>query len=55
MLPFVYDILPSRVVFGIGSLERLPEEMDRLGAARALVLSTPEQKALAADVPSIVP
>jgi len=50
MLPFVYDILPSRVVFGIGSLERLPEEMDRLGAARALVLSTPEQKALAADV-----
>ena len=49
-LSFVYDILPSRVVFGIGSLDRLPEEMDRLGAARALVLSTPEQKGLAADI-----
>ncbi len=50
MLPFVYDILPSRVVFGLDSLERLPEELDRLGATRALILATPEQKALATDI-----
>src|SRR5262249_59322072 len=31
-------------ICGIGSLERLPEEIGRLGAARALVLSTPEQR-----------
>src|SRR5579859_7576598 len=44
MQSFVYDILPSRVVFGIGSLDKLPEEIDRLGAHRALALSTPEQR-----------
>ena len=32
-----------RVVFGAGSLEQLPAEIERLGAQRALVLSTPEQ------------
>ena len=50
MLNFVYDILPSRVIFGVGSLDRLPEEIDRLGAKRALVLSTPEQREQAADL-----
>jgi maleylacetate reductase len=44
MLSFVYDILPSRVIFGLGSLDKLPEEIERLGATRALVLSTPEQQ-----------
>jgi maleylacetate reductase len=41
---FVYNGLPSRVVFGVGAIERLPAEIERLGAKRALVLSTPEQK-----------
>jgi alcohol dehydrogenase class IV len=40
---FVYNGLPARVVFGAGALARLPEELDRLGARRAVVLSTPEQ------------
>jgi maleylacetate reductase len=40
---FIYNGLPARVVFGAGALKRLPEELDRLGARRALVLSTPEQ------------
>ena len=44
MLSFVYQIQPSRVVFGIGSLDKLPEEIGRLGATKALVLSTPEQR-----------
>jgi alcohol dehydrogenase class IV len=43
MRSFTYVGLPSRVVFGAGSLVRLPAELDRLGAKRALVLSTPEQ------------
>ncbi|MBZ5673779.1 MAG: maleylacetate reductase [Acidobacteriia bacterium] len=50
MLPFVYEALPSRVVFGAGSLQKLPEEIDRLGATRALVLCTPEQRAIGADI-----
>ena len=44
MKPFVYNSLPSRVIFGEGSIAQLPAEIDRLGAKKALVLSTPEQK-----------
>jgi alcohol dehydrogenase class IV len=47
---FTYDPLPGRVVFGAGSLEQLPAEVERLGVRRALVLSTPEQRASAEDV-----
>jgi alcohol dehydrogenase class IV len=47
---FVYNGLSSRVVFGAGALARLPEELDRLGARRALILSTPEQASSAAEV-----
>jgi len=50
MLPFVYEALPSRVVFGAGSLQKLPEEIDKLGATRALVLCSPEQRAIGADI-----
>jgi len=54
MKSFVYVGLPARVVFGPGSLAQLPAELDRLGAKRALVLSTPQQadsvKAVAASL-----
>lgn len=49
MLAFTFQGLPSRVVFGAGSLDRLPDEVARLGCAKALVLSTPEQRATAED------
>lgn len=41
MHSFVYSVLPARVVFGAGSISTLGEELERLGAKRALVLSTP--------------
>src|SRR5689334_22541387 len=41
---FVFDQPARRVIFGPGSIERLPEEVKRLGT-KALVLSTPEQRA----------
>jgi len=47
---FVYNGLPARVVFGAGALAKLPEELTRLGATRALVLSTPEQMESAGEV-----
>jgi alcohol dehydrogenase class IV len=50
MKPFVYVGLPARVVFGVGALAELPREIERLGATRALVLSTPEQRAQAEDI-----
>jgi alcohol dehydrogenase class IV len=40
MQRFVYESLPSRVVFGAGSLDTLPAEIDRLGCKRALLLAT---------------
>lgn len=43
MKSFVYNVQPSRVVFGAGSLGHLEREIELLGAKRALVLSTPEQ------------
>jgi len=48
--PFVYTGYASRVVFGEGSIARLPAELERLGATRALVLSTPEQAASVREV-----
>src|SRR5262245_63395265 len=43
MRSFVYDQPAARVIFGVGSLDRIAEEVKRLGARRAIVLSTPEQ------------
>ncbi len=41
MKPFTYVALPMRVVFGPGTIAQLAQEVDALGAKRALVLSTP--------------
>ena len=50
MKDFVYVSQPQRVVFGAGSLKHLAREIEALGARRALVLCTPEQRASAAQV-----
>ena len=50
MRAFVYNAQPSRVVFRAGALDELGAEIERLGAHRALVLCTPEQRASAEDV-----
>ncbi|WP_321794687.1 maleylacetate reductase [Caballeronia sp. J97] len=52
--PFVYSALPSRVVFGYGTLQQLTEEVDRIGASRALILCTPQQAGEAEAVASIL-
>ena len=50
MRAFIHNALPGRVVFGTGSLAKLSEEIERLGARRALVLCTPQQREQARDV-----
>jgi len=46
MIPgFTYDINPGRILFGAGTLDAIADEIARLGAKRALVLSTPFQRA----------
>lgn len=49
-MSFVHDALPMRVVFGAGMLGQVPEEVERLGLERVLVLSTPAQRGLAQTV-----
>ena len=49
MLAFTYQTLPQRVLFGPDRIACLREEVERLGARRALVLSTPGKRALAED------
>lgn len=50
MNPFVHESRAQRVVFGAGSLRQLGDEVERLGARRALVLCTPEQAGAARRV-----
>jgi maleylacetate reductase len=39
MEPFVYDALPGRVVFANGAFDRVPDELDRLGVTRILLIA----------------
>ena len=54
MLSFTYEALPARVVFGAGSVKNLPEELDRMGAKRALILSTQEQWGAATQMAALI-
>lgn len=45
MNEFVYQGSAARIVFGQGAISRVPEEIERLGCTRALILSTPNQRA----------
>lgn len=49
-MEFVYTGNPSRVIFGSGSRRQIAEELDRLEIERAIVISTPDQSALAAEI-----
>jgi alcohol dehydrogenase class IV len=51
---FIYQAHPSRVVFGAGVLQQLPAEIEQLGATRALVLCTPEQRPAAERVAALL-
>ena len=44
MQEFLFEARPARVLFGAGRFDALADEVERLGARRALVLSTPEQR-----------
>jgi maleylacetate reductase len=47
MRSFTFDALPGRVVFGIGSVAALPDEVDRLGGRHVLVFADPTTKEVA--------
>jgi alcohol dehydrogenase class IV len=49
-LNFTYLSLPTRVVFGAGSVRRLAAEVERLGARRVLLISTPGRARMVRDL-----
>lgn len=53
-LTFRYEALPARVVFGAGTLGRLPDEISRLQLRRVLILSTVGQRAYADHVGALL-
>lgn len=50
LMEFTFVSQPGRVVFGQGSLNKLGEELGRLGAARVLILSTAGQRTQAENI-----
>ncbi|MGF6595328.1 maleylacetate reductase [Paraburkholderia sp. GAS448] len=54
MYQFTYTTPASRVVFGAGSMKLIQQEVEALGARRALVLCTPEQRAQAEIVSALL-
>ncbi|GJH21446.1 maleylacetate reductase [Caballeronia novacaledonica] len=50
MKKFTFDYMSPRVIFGAGSLSALPDEVERFGTRRFLVLSTPDQRNVAKNV-----
>lgn len=51
---FEYQANPSRVIFGSGTIAKIPAELERLGLSKPLVLSTPQQTSQAEDVKKIL-
>ena len=49
MQSFTFDTPAYRVIFGVGSLDRLTDEVRQVGAQRALVVSTPAEIRFAED------
>ena len=47
---FTYVSLPTRVVFGAGSIRGLAAEVERLGAKRVLLISTPGRAQMVGDL-----
>lgn len=54
MEPFEYNVSASRVVFGNGSIKKLPDEISNLGLSAPLLLSTSQQVSQAEDVKGIL-
>jgi maleylacetate reductase len=50
VLPFIYESHTPRVVFGAGSFQKAPEEIERLGAKRVFLMATPGRKKLAEEL-----
>jgi alcohol dehydrogenase class IV len=51
---FTFENLPCRVLFGSGTLGAAKAEIERLGAKRGMVLTTPQQAAEGANLEAVL-
>ena len=54
MHQFEYNVLPSRVIFGSGSVNKLPDEIKRLNASRPVILSTSGRSNFADQISAVI-
>lgn len=54
MEAFEYTAHPARVIFGSGTIKKLPEELTRFKLSRPVILSTPEQTGHAEQVKQVL-
>ncbi|GLR77435.1 maleylacetate reductase (plasmid) [Azospirillum oryzae] len=54
MFDFTYIAQPSRVIFAVGSLNSIRQEVEMLGCKRAIVLCTPPQRQQAESVAALL-
>jgi alcohol dehydrogenase class IV len=54
MRDFIYTAHPARVIFASGAIARVADEVGRMGLARVLVLSTPEQRQAADHLATLI-
>ena len=54
MQSFTFNANPGRVIFGAGTLARLPDEVERLALHRVLVLATPQQEVEAGRIADMI-
>lgn len=54
MLEFNYKALPWNILFGAGALQRLPQEIEKLGFERAMVLTTPQQQTAGEEILQLI-
>ena len=47
---FTYDALPGRVIFGVGALDQVAGEVEAIGAQRAMLISGPHERDVAATL-----
>ncbi|CAN0461329.1 unnamed protein product, partial [Phaeothamnion confervicola] len=54
MQNFTYEAASVRVLFGVGTLDQLANELARLGISRALILTTPGRQQQASSIASML-
>ena len=54
MQAFVFQMAPMRVLFGVGSRERLGAELETLGVQRALIIADPSKAGLSSGLADLI-